>query len=388
MKKLTLITIILSVFAITNAQVDENNSFNSTLVPKKELIMPQRLIDMAIAKLKNEPAEKYYRYGVKSKEQFENLQLGRPLREFRINMGSDTLTTTGSWQVPVMYNGKALFLAYVTGRDAWFGSPTMGESIHHYERKDLVGILRVQALPTADYLYILREEKDVFLQVLDIPTRQYFKNEYSLSELISLRNRAIEVRANPTKEGYEEIYGRNAPVDENDIFDTRFPQKHELKLTPEITEILTAEIYWSFIDYPDSELFNYGITNRAQLENLHLGKPIPKYRIDIDNENLIFIGGWEAIVLSNEEPLFIIDVGKGEEQYWYTGSGRAGLAKILHNYEHKDLIIGYFEFDREKSFYTIRKGHQVVFVQVYDYTTHKSLRNEYSFSEIINLIKK
>ena len=376
---------LLSVCTITHAQVDENKTSSTNIVQEDDLKMPQRLTEMVVTKLKSEPVESFYRYGIKNKEQLENLQLGRPIREFILGIDNDTLFPLG-WRVPIMYEGKALFLASVSAREVGFGSTGMGEGIHHYERKDLMGILRVYGVG-GEYFYIRRENKDVFVQVFDLATRKYFKNEYSLPEIINLRNRAAEVHAAPTKEGWQEIYG-TAQVDENDIFDTNFPQKHELKMTPEITEMLTNEIYWQKVNHSDWSLSNSGISNRAQLENLHLGKPIPKYEINIDNENLIFRGGWEMLVMSDGEPLFISKVSEGEEQYSNTGGGGARMAKILHNYEHKDLIIGYIEFDRGMSFYIIRKEHQDIFVQVYDQATGELFKNEYSFSELINLLKK
>jgi hypothetical protein len=387
MKKLMLIISLLSVFAMTNAQVDENKISDTDSVQKNEVKMPQKLTERVVTKLKNEPVEKFYRYGIKNKEQLENLQLGRAIREYVINIDNDTLMPQG-WRVPILYEGKALFLAYVTGRDVWFGAPMMGEGIHRYEREDLVGILMVSTLPSGVYYYIRRENKDVFIQVLDPATRKYFKNEYSLTEIINLRNRVLEVRAAPTKEGWQEIYGTNQ-VDENDIFDTHFPQKHALKMTPEITEMLTTEIYWNFINDSDENLSNFGITNRAQLENLHLGKPIPAYRIDIDNENIIFLGTWHMLVMSDGEPLFTASVSEGEEQYSYTGGGGAGGAKIVYNYEHKDLIIGHIRHASPgMSYYIIRKEHKDIFVEVYDYATREYFKNEYSFSEFINLLKK
>ena len=382
MKKLTLIIIILGMITISNAQINEN-----------ELKMSPKMEEMVVAKLKNEPVEKLYRYGIKDKEQLENLQLGRAIREYVINIENDTLIPQG-WRVPIMYEGKALFLAYVTARDAAFGAPRAGEEIHHYEHKELIGIVMVNVLPW-EYHYIRRDHKDVFIQVFDPETRQYFKNEYSLSEIISLNNRALELRAANTKESRQEIYeiyGTNQ-VDENDIFDTHFPQKHELKITPEITKMLTTDIYWSFINDSDWNLSNFGITNRVQLENLQLGKPISEYRIDIDNKNLIFTGIWRVFVMSGGGPLFLAkvieSVSERDGQYSYIGGGGAKLARNIHNYEHKELIIGCIQGSFSGLDYLIiRREHKDVFVQVYDPITRENFKNEYTLSEILNLLKK
>jgi hypothetical protein len=373
-----ILTLLLSYgLTVLNAQIEEK--------------MHPKIEEMVVTKFKNEPVEKYYRYGIKNKEQFENLQLGRAIREYVIN-DTDTSLIPQGWRVPVMYEGKALFLAQVSAREASFGSPSMGERIHHYERKDLMGVLKVRGLPW-EYFYIRRENKDVFIQVFDYATRQYFKNEHNLSEIINLRNRVLELRAANTKESrqeLDEIYGTNH-VNENDIFDTHFPQKHELKTTPEITEMLTTELYWSFINDSDQNLSDFGITNRVQLENLQLGKPVPEYRIDIDNENLIFTGTWHVPVISDGEPLFTARVNEeGEEkQYGYTGGGGSGGAKIFHNYEHKDLVIGYISGDPSgMSYLIIRKDQKDIFVEAYNYATREHFKNEYSFSELINLLKK
>jgi len=376
--KLKTTTFLLSAFClllpVLNAQIDSKNELN--LTPEME--------EMLIARIKNEPVEEFYRYGIKNKEQLENLQLGSAIREYVINIDNDTLIPQG-WRVPIMYEGKALFLAYVTGREANFGSPKMGEDIHHYERKDLMGIVTVSVIPW-EYYYIQRENKDVFVQVFDPSTREYFKNEYSLSELISLRNRVLELRNASLKELRQEIpeiYGTNQ-VNENDIFDTNFPQKHELKMTSEITEMLVSVFKYRSVQ----SLSDYGITNRAQLENLQFGKPIPEYRIDMDNENLVFIRTWHVPVMSDGEPFFtamVSEWSKGE--YRYMGGGSGG--KKRHNYEHEDLIIGLIRHTSPgMSYYIIRKENKDIFVEIFNYTTREYFKNEYSFNEFINLLKK
>ena len=381
MKKLTLIIMILGMITIANAQIEKN-----------ELIPTREIEEMVATKLKNEPVENFYRYGIKNKEQFENLQLGRVIREYKINIDSDTLIPEG-WRVPILYEGKALFLAFDFGGNMYFGLTKMREGMHYYESEDLMGIVMIRGIPPCEFYYIRREHKDVFVQAYDPPTRQYFKNEYSLSELIVLRDRVLELELRDAdfkekRQKVPEFYGTNQ-VNENDIFDTHFPLKHELKMTPELTEKLATEIYWDFMDDPDWELSNFGITNRAQLENLQLGKPIPSYRIDIDNENLIFTHRWHLPVMSDGEPFYTANVEEIGGQYLRTGGGVPGMAKISHNYEHKDLIIGYIELGISgKNYYIIRRENKVVFLQVYDPATREYFKNEYSFSELINLLKK
>jgi len=316
--------------------------------------------------------------------------LGRPLREYIIDINKDTLMPRG-WRVPIMCEGKALFLADVSASDAAFRTPSWGESIHHYEREDLMGILMARPL-FGEFFYIRRENKDVFIQVLNPVTHQYFKNEYSLSEIINRRNRLLDVWNAPIADRRKieaEIYGTNPPVDEKDIYDTHFPQKHELIMTPAITKMLTTEVYWRFIDKSDENLANFGITNKAQLENLQLGKPIPNYRIDIENEILIFTGIWSVPVMSDGEPLLMENVSKSiredaDEQYCNSGGG----GYWLENYKHKDSIIGYLDYSGRNAYLMIRKDNKDIFIEVYDYATREYFKNEYSFREFINLLKK
>jgi hypothetical protein len=52
-------------------------------------------------------------------------------------------------------------------------------------------------------------------------------------------------------------------------------EKNELKLTPEMEKMVVTEIQ----NMPEKDYSEYGITDRLHLRNLHLGKPVPKYRI-------------------------------------------------------------------------------------------------------------
>jgi len=40
-----------------------------------------------------------------------------------------------------------------------------------------------------DYLYIQKDNKDIFVEVYDYATREWLKNEYSLSDIINLRKK-------------------------------------------------------------------------------------------------------------------------------------------------------------------------------------------------------
>ncbi|MDR2970499.1 MAG: hypothetical protein LBU83_01020 [Bacteroidales bacterium] len=166
-------------------------------------------------------------------------------------------------------------------------------------------------------------------------------------------------------------------------------EKNELVLTPEKTEIFVTEVFSRFIDRTDKQLSNFGIENRLQLTSLQLGKPIPLYVIE--NESLKFTSIWRMLIMSDGEPLFLARVKLEDNgQYVYAGGGAAMVAESIHNYEHKDLIIGFLGVRSPSGmdYVIIRKENEDIFVQRYDYATRESFKNEYSFSEIINLIKK
>jgi len=176
---------------------------------------------------------------------------------------------------------------------------------------------------------------------------------------------------------------QNKSIDTDSV---QFVPRNELILTPEITEMLINKTYSGFINGSDRELSNFGIKDRAQLENLHLGKPIPRYVLE--NGNLIFLNTWTMLVMSDGEPLHFIDVSLEEDgQYKWAGSGSAKGATIHHNYEHKDLVIGFVDA-YPQSYLMIRKNNSDVFVKEYDYKTREYFTGEYSLSDIINLIKE
>jgi hypothetical protein len=161
--------------------------------------------------------------------------------------------------------------------------------------------------------------------------------------------------------------------------------KSELKITPEITKMLDTTLFSRIKNCSDETLSNLDITDRSQLDNLYLGEPIPMYTIV--NENLTFTGFWEVPVMSEGDPFFVPHVKLGDdEQYIYAGDGYRPLAKIIHNYEHKDLIIGVLKLKNGWGYLMIRKDNQDIFVQMYDDATREYLKNEYSFNEVLNLL--
>jgi hypothetical protein len=330
-----------------------------------------------------------------NKEQLENLHLGKPIpwydivneklepaNPFRASLmavgESLSLRFTNAWNVPVMSAGEPLFFGIINFSTinrapslADVGFINTIEHFHNYEHKDsIIGSVGVNIKYMGmDFLIIRKEHKDVFVEVYDKATGEYFKNEYGSDELITL---LIDLAAK-AKDAQSRYYAFVA-------------DKSELILTPEITEMLVNQAYSSLVGYSDENLLHFGITNRAQLEHLHLGKPVPKYIIR--NENLTFTGAWSIPVMSNGDPLNYSTSVKLEDngQYRLTSGGSSNF-EVLNNYEYKDLIIGILSTDRA-SYLIIRRNNTDIFVEMYDRETHEYFVNEYSLSEIINLFKK
>lgn len=397
MKKLMLTIILLSVFVISNAQADENIILSTDDVQKNELIITPEIEETVVMWLKNLPESDYSNYGIKNKAPLENLHTGKPIPWYKIvsnkldfvsfwNVShiSDgetlSLRFTNTWNVPVMSDEEPLLFGLIRSSDFGGDSYIHGSNInntiehfHNYEYKDLViGSVGVNPLSSGmDYLIIRKEHKDIFVQVFDETTGEYFKNEYSFSELID-HLKVLDLREKAKQNRYYD----------------KVADKSELKLTPEITEMLISRAYSSHINDSDEMLSNWGIKDRAQLENLHLGKPIPVY--SIVNKKLTFSGRWNVPVMSGGEPLFMTLVKLEDNGQYVDAGGSGGVAEVIHNYEHKDLIIGFlgirsiFGYD----YLIIRKEDKDIFVKWYDWETHETFKTEYSLSDIINLFKK
>jgi hypothetical protein len=350
-------------------------------IEKKELELTPEMEEMVITQIKNLPEEEYFLYGITDRSQLMNLHIGKPIPTYYLF--NDTLQFRNLWLVPVMSVGDPLFLAHIMPKnDGQYklrgfnymagGAAPIAESIHNYKHKDLIiGSVSVPSRREVDYLIIRKENQDIFVQMYDEITDEYlkgeyFKNEFSLSEL---NNHLNEERMEAQKRRYAQV-----------------ANKSELILTLELTEMLDSVLFSHVKNWPDWMLSYYGIKERSQLEHLHLGKPIPDYTIA--NENLTFIGRWRVPVMSDGEPLFLIEVQLEDNgQYRWVGSGSAAFAKIIHNYEHKDLIIGLIQ-SMNNSFLIIRKDNKDIFVEVRDPATREVLKNEYSLSEVLNLLKK
>ena len=95
--------------------------------------------------------------------------------------------------------------------------------------------------------------------------------------------------------------------------------------------------------------------------------------------------------MSDGEPLFFTRIKLEDDgQYKLIGGSDGKFAKITHNYEYKKLIIGYLAGRSTTiggdSYLIIRKDNQDIFVKMYN-STGECLKSEYSFSEVLNLLK-
>jgi hypothetical protein len=386
MKKLTLITSFLGILIFANAQTEKNEISESTdsvqFVPKNELQLTPKITKTVIDALYvmyGDKDEKYlskHGFGIKHRSQLENLHLGKPIPVYYIE--NEELMLSSNWNVPVMSDEETLLTVLIAdthdGEYAFvtIGTPTMAERIPNYEHKDLIiGCLSGYPKKDMDFLIIRKENQNIFVRVYDETTGEYFKNEYNFSEYINLLKECKLRKIEALNRYYDKV-----------------ANKSELNITPEITEMLNT-VFSRFKRSSDLKCSQFGIKDKSQLDHVQLGKPIPKYVID--NEKLKFIGKWEVLVMSDDEPLFMVTVKLEEDgQYRWAGDGSAGMARSIYNYEYKDLIIGFLgvEAASGRDYLIIRKDNQDIFVKTYDWDTREVFKTKRSFSEIINLIKK
>jgi len=400
-----LMVLFLCAFTVASAQVDETRILDSATIQRNELKITPELEEMVVTKIKNLPESKYSDYGITDKEQLVNLHLGKPIPWYQImnenllgpvnalNVSrladGETLSLifTDRWNVPVMSAGEPLVFVFVgiTDREYTFlGTGYMGtrnshpkventiEHIYNYEHKDLLmGSFEAAPLGNGlDFLMIRKENKDVFVEVYNETTDEYCKNEYGSCELMKL----LKERATKLKEFRSRYYAYVA-------------NKTELIITPEIKKMVINEAS-RLRNSSDNDLNHYGIKNRAQLENVYPGKPIPQYIIE--NEDLTFTGEWDVFVMSAGEHLFLIKVKlEGDGQYRWVGTSPF-MVETIQNYEHKDLIMGSLKINPRSGwdYLIIRKDNKDIFVKTYDESTREFFKTEYSFSDIINLLKK
>jgi len=375
------------------AQTNDSLILDSVSIQKNELIVTPELEEMVVMHIKNLPEEAYFDYGIKDKAQLENLHIGKPIPWYMIeNEESQTLYTfnasrvadgkslslrfANTWNVPVMSEEEPLLFALIRFTD--FGDPYISsgnkntiEHFHTYEHKDsIIGSVGVNPSNRGmDFLIIRKDNKDIFVEVYDETTKDYFKNEYNFNDVIN----HIKDLGLREKEARMRYYAQIA-------------DKTELEITPEIAEIVVSTTYSLYKDVNEERFSDHGIKHRPQLENLHLGKPIPMYYI-LEDDNLTFVGRWQIPVMSGDEPFCFTRIKlEGDGQYSWAGTGGIS-ADVIHNYEHKDLIIGFLDAGRGR-YLIIRREDKDIFVQIYNYGTPEYLKNEYSFGEILNHLKK
>jgi len=389
--------LLLSAFClIANAQTNESFILSAEDVQKNELKITPELEKMVVKEINNMP-ESYLStiYGI-NKKQLENLHLGKPIPWYKIvneklepvfapnvhrlaEGKTLSLRFTNKWNVPVMSAGEPLVFVFVGITESEYtfmgirplapGTENPTKHIYNYEHKDwLIGAF--EATPSGfglDFLIIKKEDKDIFVEIYDEATGEYFKNEYGSGELITLLTDLFaKIKAKQSR--YYDFVA----------------DKSELILTPELTELLRMRVFDHIESWPDEHLLHFGITNRPKLENLHPGKPVPRY--SIVNENLTFTGRWDVPVMADGEPFYTSTVKLEDNgQYSYAGGGTANYEVL--NYKDKDLLIGYLNIGRT-GYLIIRKDNKDIFVKFDIEATGEVLKTEYSLSELINLLKK
>jgi len=381
-----------------HAQEVENRFIDSVSIQKNELVVTPEITKIVIDWFNNWANTSLSYYGIKNKMQLEHLHLGKPIPKYEIvneefktlykNVDTDnasrlsdnaplSLRFTNNWAVPVMYDEELLSFGSLQVSDyrgyAFMGYSTnkISEQFLNYVHKDLIiGSLYVRSSMTGiDYFIIHKENKEIFVEVYDEETEEYYKNEYNFNELIN-RLKELNLRK---KEAWRRYYAYVA-------------DKTELEITPEITEIVVSTTYSLYKDVDEERFAAQGIKSRPQLENLRLGKPIPMYYI-LEDENLTFTGVWTVLVMSSSEPFCFTRVKLEEDgKYRWAGTG-SYWAEAIYNYEHYSLITGFLDAGREV-FLIIRREDKDIFVQIYNHGTREYLKNEYSFSELLNYLKK
>jgi len=166
---------------------------------------------------------------------------------------------------------------------------------------------------------------------------------------------------------------------------TDVEQKNELELTPEIIKMVDSFVCLVINGLPDEYLYQYGVKNRSQLLNLQFGKPMANYIIG--TQGLTFTGSWEVLVSSDNEPITLATVRLVENgRYEAIGFGSTEFAKLIYNYEYKDLIVGFLRiYGSGVDYFYLQKDNKDVFVRTHDHQSRTlDLITEYSFIDIIN----
>ena len=138
--------------------------------------------------LKNVPEAMLNNYGIKNMSQLLNAELGTPIPMYVID--NQDMKFMGLWRLPILSDNEFIALATIKIIDneqyevVDFGAAKLAKIISNYEYKELImGILRVFKQNT-DYLYIQKDNRDIFLKMSDLKGK-----EYSLEDIINLIKR-------------------------------------------------------------------------------------------------------------------------------------------------------------------------------------------------------
>ena len=159
---------------------------DTNVVQKNELRITQEITKIVkntiYMFLENVPNEMLSNYGIKNMPQLLNSQLGRPIPVYMLD--NQNLKFSGFWRLPILSDDEFIAFATVKLTDSGqcevvdFGAAPLAKVINDYKHKDLIiGILKVYEQNT-DYLYIQKENKDIFLKMSDLKGK-----EYSLSDI-------------------------------------------------------------------------------------------------------------------------------------------------------------------------------------------------------------
>jgi hypothetical protein len=191
-KKQKLSKILLLVFALVGLNTvvkAQNIFFDANSAQENELkITPKmvKVVENSIGTfLKDVPEEMLKNYGIQNMSQLLNTQLGTPIPVYMID--NQNLRFVDLWRLPILSDDEFIALATVKHTDNEqyevidFGAAKLAKIIGNYEHKDrIIGILRVFEQNT-DYLYIQKDNKNVFVKTFDLKGK-----EYSLNEIINL----------------------------------------------------------------------------------------------------------------------------------------------------------------------------------------------------------
>jgi len=162
------------------------------IADKTELIITPEITEMLVREalsFRGRSDEELSDWGIKNRALLvkEKIHAGKPIPLY--TLFDENVTFRGYWMIPVMSEGVPILMVDVKleddGQYSWAGTGG-GEGasvIHNYEYNDLVvGFLKIGG--STSYLIIRKDNKDIYVEGYDYKTGEYFKNEYTLNEIM------------------------------------------------------------------------------------------------------------------------------------------------------------------------------------------------------------